>query len=129
MPVSADDDLDIGEPLAGAPREMAQIVIDPQPCGTRPVTPSHQRDQVGLGAGDRHRQVLILLVEAVKEDQLLLAMRGIVEGIDVERDPRRWRGEGVEELVTQHVSQPLEVGDRDGVLPTARGGSNRDRVG
>lgn len=63
-----DDDLDIGEPLADAPREIAQIVIRSQRCRT----------------GDRDRQVLALLVEAVKEDQLLPTMRGIVERIHVD---------------------------------------------
>ena len=52
----------------------------------------------------------------MKEDQLLPAVRGVVEGIHVERDPRRWRGEGVQKLVAQRVPQSPEIGDRDGVL-------------
>ena len=127
------DDLDIGEPLADAPREVAQIVIRSQSGRTRAVTQTDERDHVGLGTGGPRgcpdRQVLVLLVEAVKEDQLLPAMRGIVEGIQVERDAGGRRGEGVQKLIAQRVPQTPEVGDRDGVAPPARGGSNRDSVG
>ena len=127
--VGTHDDLDIGEPFADPPREIAQVVIGSERGRTRAVTQAHQRDHVGLGTGDRDRQVLVLLIEAVKEDQLLPSMRGIVERIQVERDARRRRGEGVQKLVTQHVTQALEIGNRDRVAPPARSGSNRDSVG
>ena len=131
--VATHDDLDVGEPLADAPRERPQVVIRSERRRTRAVTQSHERDHVGLGTGGPRgypdRQILVLLVEAVKEDPLLSALRGIVERVHVERDPRRWRGEGVQKLIAQHVPQTPEVGDRDRVAPPARGGSNRDSVG
>ena len=114
--VGTHDDLDIGEPLANAPREIPQIIVGSERRRTRAVTQTHQRDHVGLRAGDRNRQVLVLLVEAVKADQLLPTMCGIVEGVHVERDPRRRHGEGVQKLVAQCVTQSPEISDRDGVL-------------
>ncbi len=127
--VATHEDLDVGEPLADPPREIPQVVVRSERRRTGAVTPTHECDHVGLGTGDRDRQVLVLLVETVKEDQLLPAMRGVVEGIPVERDARRRGREGVQKLVAQRVPQSPEVGDRDGVAPPARGGSNRDSVG
>ena len=131
--VTAHDDLDIGEPLTDAPRERPRIVVRSERRHTGAVTQSHECDQVGLGAGGPRgcpdRQVLVLLVEAVKEDQLLPAMCGIVERVQVERDPGGRRGEGVQKLVAQRIPQTPRVGDRDRVAPPARGGSNRDGVG
>ena len=65
----------------------------------------------------------------MKQHELLLTMTRIIEGIHVERDPRGSLVERLKELVHHHVAQPLEVRDRDRVLSTARGGSNRDSVG
>ena len=47
--------------------------------------------QIVLGTGDRPRQVLVLLVKAVEERQLLGAVSRIVERVDVERQAARWR--------------------------------------
>ena len=49
-------------------------------------------------------------------------MRRVVEGIEVEREVVGRRVERLDEQIDQHVAQPPEVGDRDGVLePRQRG--------
>ena len=57
-----------------------------------------------------------MLIVSVKHAQLLLSMRGVVEGVDVEREVSGRRVEGLDEQIHQHVTQPPEVWDRDGVL-------------
>ena len=44
-----------------------------------------KRDRVVLGAGDQPHLILILVIVAVKERELLLAVSRIIEQIDVER--------------------------------------------
>jgi hypothetical protein len=48
-------------------------------------------------------------------------MRGIVEGVDIQREMARRLVERLDEQVDQHVAQPLQVGDRDGVLEPREG--------
>jgi len=62
------------------------------------VTQANQHHRVGLGAGDRERQRLVLLVEAVEHRPLLLAVGHVVERVEVEPDPRRRRVERIEKL-------------------------------
>lgn len=64
--------------------QVPQIVVGPQEGGAGSVPQPDQQDGVVLGAGDGDGQVLVLLVEAVEEGQLLLPMRGIVKGVQVE---------------------------------------------
>ena len=78
--------------------------------------------QVVLLAGDDPRQVLVLVVIAVEERQLLLAMRGIVEHVDVEGQVPRGRGERGDELVDENVLQSPQRADVDGVLEAGQGG-------
>ena len=54
----------------------------------RAVQQTRHHDLVVLRAGDQPRLVLILFIVAVKERQLLLAVRRIVERVDVERQRR-----------------------------------------
>ncbi len=72
--------------------------------------------QVILGTGDDPHQVLILLVEAVVEGELLLAMRRIVEYIDVQRELRRRLIEGSHELLQEPRFQSQQIAGCDGVL-------------
>lgn len=58
----------------------------------------------------------MLVVVAVKEGELLLAVGGIVNGVDVQRDPRRRLVEAVQELPEEFVAEAPQVGDGDGVL-------------
>src|SRR5262249_31992926 len=74
-----------------------------------------------VGAGDEQGEVLVLLVVAVKQRQLLLPMGRIIDGIEVQEQlPGRY-GEAGDELVDQHIPQALQGGDRDGVLPARQG--------
>ncbi len=57
----------------------------------------------------------------MEHDQLLLAMGGIVEGVDVQREMARRLVKRLDEQVDQHVAEPPQVGDRDGVLEPREG--------
>ncbi len=72
--------------------------------------------RVVVGAGADQRQVLVLVVVAVPEGQLLLAVGRVIDGVEVERQVARRRIEGGDELVEEDVAQPLEGRDGDGVL-------------
>jgi hypothetical protein len=119
--VAADMDLDVGPGGPQSRHQVAQVVIDAEGGMGGAVPQADEQDHVVLGAGDDDRQVLRLLVIAVEHDQLLLAVRRVVEGVDVEREVPRRRVEGLEEQVDQDVAEPPEVGDRDGVLEPREG--------
>ena len=70
----------------------------------------------------------------MKERQLLLAVRGIVEGVDVQRQMRRRLVERGDELVEQHVLQaeetirrPMAFSNRESVGWLARSSSSIER--
>ena len=89
--------------------------------GARP-QPGHQHVACGRLADDQ-RQVLILIVVAVEQGQLLTAVRRIVGLVEVERD-RLGQAAGV--LVTQaldagverEAQKLLQLGRRDAVFKT-----------
>ena len=57
---------------------------------------------------------LVLLVVAVNERQLLLGVRRIIDGVEVEQQLARRRGEAGDERVDEHLAQPLDgVVDRE----------------
>ena len=57
----------------------------------------------------------------MKHNQVLVAIRGVVEGVEIEREMPRRLVERLDEEVDQHVPQPVQVGDRDGVLKPREG--------
>ncbi len=82
---------------------------------------NHHRHVV-LGARNNNRQILILLIVSVKHDQLLIAMRGIVEGIEIESDVARRSLKRLNEQVDEDVPQTPQVGDRDSILKSRERG-------
>jgi hypothetical protein len=62
------------------------------------------------------RQILVLLIMAVEEGRLLMTVGRVVERVDVQFQPGRRYGEHGEERLDEHVPQPVERGDVDGVL-------------
>jgi hypothetical protein len=58
----------------------------------------------------------------VPEGQLLVAMRRVVQGVQVEGQMAGRRLERRNELVEEHVAQPLEGQDGDGVLEAGQRG-------
>ncbi len=57
----------------------------------------------------------------MKHYQLLIAMRRIVEGIEIEREVRGGRLERLEEQVDQDIPEPPQVRNREGVLEAGQG--------
>lgn len=95
---------------------MFQIVIGAQ-RGMHGAGPQGENDElVVVGTGDERGEVLILFEVAVEEDQLLLAMGGVIDGIQIEGEmPGRCR-EGGNELIDEKVTKPFERTNADGVL-------------
>jgi hypothetical protein len=57
---------------------------------------------------------------AVPKAHLLVAVRRVIDGVEVERQVTWRRVEGGDELVDEDVAQPLEGPDGDGVLEAGR---------
>ena len=68
-------------------------------------------------------QVAVLVVVAVKERELLLAVRLVVGGVQVQDDPRRRRGAvpGHEQL-EKDVGQPVQLAATEAILPARQRG-------
>jgi hypothetical protein len=54
----------------------------------------------------------------VEQNQLLLAMSRIIDRIDIKSQMLGWRSKGSDELVDEHVAQPFQGSDVDGILET-----------
>jgi hypothetical protein len=74
-----------------------------------------------VGAGDNQRQVLVLVVAAGRKGQLLMTMGRVINGIEVEGQVSRRGVEGGDNLVEEHVTQPFERLDGDGILEVGPG--------
>ena len=61
---------------------------------------ARQDDYVVLSTSDRSDLILILIVKSMKQDELLVAVRGVDEGIDVQCDLAGLNGEGLHEPKT-----------------------------
>ena len=86
--------------------QIRHVVIGSQRRVGRAMQEADHHHQVVFGAGDRPRQVLVLVVLTVKEGQLLITVRWVIERIDVERDLRRRLLIRSDELVNEDVLQP-----------------------
>jgi len=97
---------------------MFQIIVRAQGRMNRAGTQGRPEDLLGLIATDNQRQVLVLLVKAMEQDQLLLAVTRIIRRVEIQGDPSRRFGERTNELVNKEVMQPPEGGNIDGILET-----------
>jgi hypothetical protein len=105
-----------GPDTAQAGHEVGQVVVGPQ-GGMNVAGPQGQHDElVVVGAGDDQRQVLVLIVVAVPEGQLLVPVGRVIHGVEVERQVAGRGVEGGDELVNEDVTESLEGLDRNGVL-------------
>ena len=77
---------------------------------------------VVVGAGDDQGQVLVLVVVVVPAGQLLVAVGGVIDGVEVERQAARRDREGVQELADEELAEPFERGDGDRILEPREGG-------
>ncbi len=75
-----------------------------------------------LGAGADQREVRVLLVEAVKQHQLLVAVTRIVRGVELERDSAGRGIERTDEVVEKEIVKPPQRRDVDGVLESGKSG-------
>ena len=67
------------------------------------------------------RQILVLLVEAVEQGQLLRPVGRVVHGVEVEGQRQGRLRERGDELVDEHVAQAEQGGDVDLVLEAGQG--------
>src|SRR5271157_571920 len=94
--------------------------------------PQPRRQQTsGVALEDQHGVIHVLAVGAVEETELLLAVSGIVGGIEVQQDlaalPDLLAAE-TDELLPQGVVQAHQVAGRRRVLPAAESGLGAQRV-
>jgi hypothetical protein len=74
------------------------------------------RDRVGLGTGNDERQILVLLIEAMKQSELLRTVRRVVDCVQIEGERQRRLGERGDELIDERFTKLLQRGDVDLVL-------------
>ena len=77
---------------------------------------TRQDNHVVLGTCDRADLVLILIVEAVKENQLLVAVSWVVKGIDVQRDLGWFLGEGLDKAIDKPLFHLEKIARSDCVF-------------
>ncbi len=113
-----------GEPQALG--ETSQVVVGAQGRAGGAGPQRQHDDLVVVGGGDEAGEVLVLLEVAVEQRELLLAVGGVVDGVDVDVDvedePSRRRLERGDELLDELVAQPNQRGMSMEL-------SKRDRVG
>jgi hypothetical protein len=84
--------------------QVFQVVVGAQGgMGTAMAQADHDQ-LVGVGRGDERGKVLVLVEVAVEERQLLVPMSRIIDGIDVEGQAARRRGERGDELIDEDIA-------------------------
>ena len=94
-------------------------------------TQSRRQQAFGVTLEDQHGVIHVLAVSAVEEAELLLAVGGIVGGIEVEQDLAALAdllAAEADELLTQQVVAAHQIASRGSVLPAAEGGLGAERV-
>src|SRR5262249_25690643 len=106
--IAANVDVHARPGLTQAPDQILQIVVGPQGRmhGARP-----QREDdrlIIVGTGDERGEILILIEVAVEQAQLLLAVSGVIDGVEVQREVLGWCGKRADELLDEDVAQPFQ---------------------
>ena len=71
--------------------------------------PQDRRDELArLAVENQQRVKHVLVVEAVEERELLLSVRRVVGGVDVEHDERRVRRQRLNVLILEHLPEPSD---------------------
>jgi hypothetical protein len=97
-------------------------------CG-RIARAQQRRDHLAaLAIEDDHRMKHVLVVVAVEDGQLLLAVRRVVGAVDVEHDERRRRVERVDVRLLELSAQPVQLASGDGVFQARQGWLGRQRL-
>src|SRR5262249_38083796 len=120
--VGADVDDDVGPGGAEAADDVLQVVISPQGSMGATVSQRHTHNQIVVGAGDDQGQVLVVVVVVGPEGQLLMTVRGVIDGVEVDGQVLRRFAERGDELVNEQHAQAFQGGDVDLVLETRQGG-------
>ncbi len=101
--------------------QIFQIVVGTQPGRGRAVTQAEHHHLIRVRRRQHQGQILVLLVEAVEQGQLLRPVRRVVHGVEVESQrPGRLRERG-DELVHEQGAQPEQRADVDLVLKAGQG--------
>jgi hypothetical protein len=91
--------------------------------------PHHILPTSVAAAAEIERQIAVTFVMGVEEDPLLLSVTGVFEGIEVQYDPLRVGTAPLHEHVQQDLGHPLDIRDRNPILPTAQRGLPRQGRG
>ena len=96
-----------------------------------PRTQACRQQASGVALEDEHGVVHVLVVGAIEKTELLLAVRGIVGGIDIEQDRAALAhlvAAETDELLDQSVIEVHQVAGTRRVLPAAQGRLGAERV-
>ena len=114
--VTPNMNLHVGPDSPKSCREISQVVINAE----RGMTGSHPQpnecSHLIFGTRDDRRKILKLFIVSVKQAELLVTMRGVVECVDIKSD-MMWKFiKRLDELVSHRVAQPPEIGNRHSVF-------------
>lgn len=115
--IAAEDDPHVGPTRTDLPHQ--QRGDRPGVLGRVDVARPQVGDERLAAAEDVERQEAVMTVVTVEETAFLLAVRGVVGGVEVQRDLRRRLVVAVEELVDQNLLQANQRTSRDAVLQSA----------
>ena len=90
-------------------------------------TQRQQDELVVVGAGDEQRQILVLVVVAVPEGQLLIPVCRIIDGVEVEGQMFGRGRERSDELIDEQIAEAEQGGDVDDILEARQRGLTGQR--
>ena len=129
--IAAQLDLHAGKRGLQTRHQAQQHGHDTGMAGGRTRPQARRQQTAGVALEDQHGMIHVLAVGAVEEAELLLAVSGIVGGIDVEQNLAALTdlvAAEPDELLTPDVVEAHQIAGGGRVLPTAEGGLGAERV-
>src|SRR5512146_1331147 len=124
-------DLDLGKRSLQARHQAGQHGKDTGVTGGVARPQAQGKQTSGVALEDQHGVIHVLVVGAVEKAELLLAVSGIVGGVDIQQDLpalAHLRATDAEEDFQQGVVQPHQIAGGRSILPAAQRGLRAERV-
>ncbi len=118
--IAAQLDLHAGKSGLQSRHQAQQHGHDASMTGGVSRSQSRRQQASGVALEDQHRMIHVLVVGAVEEAELLLAMGGIVGGIDIQQDLAAFAdllAAEANELIEQSIVQAHQIAGRRRILP------------
>src|SRR2546428_4373013 len=129
--VAAQLDLHVGESRLQTRHQAQQQGNDASMAGGVSRTQPRRQQASGVTLEDQHGVIHVLSVSAVEEAELLLAVGGIVGGVEIEQDLAALAdlvAAEADELRAQPIIQAYQFAGGRRILPAAEGGVGAERV-